>query len=54
MFFRDVIEAVSINRKRENEKTQLLSKHCKTVIFPNRLHETVDKWIKYQAKYSNN
>lgn len=44
-------EAVERNRKRENEETNKIEKHCKIVILPDRLHETIDRRVKYRARY---
>lgn len=49
-FYRDLLEAVELNRKRENTKTEQLTKHCKTILLPDRLHEAVDRRVKYVAK----
>lgn len=49
--FRDLVEAVELNRKRENHKTEQLTKHCKTILLPDRLHEAVDRRVKYVAKW---
>lgn len=47
---RDLSEAVELNRKRENQKTKQLTKHCKTILLPDRLHEAVDRRVKYMEK----
>lgn len=43
-------EAVERNRKQENEKTNKIEQHCKVVILPDRLHEAIDRRVKFKAK----
>ncbi|CRK96631.1 CLUMA_CG009990, isoform A [Clunio marinus] len=48
---RDLWEAVELNRNRENQKTEQVTKHCKTILMPDRLYEAVDRRVKYVAKH---
>lgn len=43
-------EAVERNRNEENRRNGKTSRHCKTVILPDRLLEAVDKRVKFYAK----
>lgn len=43
-------EAVERNRKQENDETAKIEKYCKIVILPDRLHEAVDRRVKFQAR----
>jgi hypothetical protein len=49
-FHRDLYEAVELNRMKEDQKTKGVSKHCKTILLPDRLAEAVDRRVKYVAK----
>lgn len=43
-------EAVEQNRRHENEETHKIEQHCKIVILPDRLHEVIDRRVKYRAR----
>lgn len=43
-------EAVERNRRQENEETNKIEEHCKIVILPDRLHEVIDRRVKYRAR----
>lgn len=43
-------EAVERNRKQENEKTLKIEHHCNAVLLPNRLHEILDRSVKFKAR----
>uniref|UniRef100_A0AAG5DIW0 Mab-21-like HhH/H2TH-like domain-containing protein n=1 Tax=Anopheles atroparvus TaxID=41427 RepID=A0AAG5DIW0_ANOAO len=53
-FEREMWEAVERNRNEENRRNGKTSRHCKTVILPNRLLEAVDKRVKFYAKHGPN
>ncbi|XP_065090440.1 uncharacterized protein LOC135711503 isoform X2 [Ochlerotatus camptorhynchus] len=48
---RDMWDAVERNRREENERSGNISRHCKTVILPDRLQDAVDQRVKFQAKH---
>lgn len=48
--FREMWEAVERNRRQENEETNKIEQHCKIVILPDRLHEVIDRRVKYRAR----
>ncbi|XP_053678894.1 uncharacterized protein LOC128729252 [Anopheles nili] len=50
-FEREMWEAVERNRNEENRRNGKTSRHCKTVILPDRLLEAVDKRVKFYAKH---
>ncbi|XP_058063652.1 uncharacterized protein LOC131213596 isoform X2 [Anopheles bellator] len=50
-FEREMWEAVERNRAEENRRNGRTSRHCKTVILPDRLLEAVDKRVKFYAKH---
>jgi hypothetical protein len=45
-----MIEAVDRNSKNEKEETQKISHHSKTVVLPDRIHEAIDRKVKYQPR----
>lgn len=49
-FFRDLWEAIELNLRREKQKSENLTRHCKSVLLPDRLAEAVDRRVKYVAK----
>lgn len=49
-FYRDLLEAVELNRKRETQKSECLKIHCKNVLLPDRLYEAVDRRVKIVPK----
>ncbi|XP_040173607.1 uncharacterized protein LOC120906177 isoform X1 [Anopheles arabiensis] len=53
-FEREMWEAVERNRNEENRRNGKTSRHCKTVILPDRLLEAVDKRVKFYAKHGPN
>uniref|UniRef100_A0A182RM72 Mab-21 domain-containing protein n=1 Tax=Anopheles funestus TaxID=62324 RepID=A0A182RM72_ANOFN len=50
-FEREMWEAVERNRNEENRRNGKTSRHCKTVILPDRLLEAVDMRVKFYAKH---
>nr|XP_019564859.2 uncharacterized protein LOC109432963 [Aedes albopictus] len=48
---RDMWDAVERNRREENDRNGKISRHCKTVILPDRLEEAVDQRVKFLAKH---
>ncbi|KAL7027030.1 hypothetical protein ACKWTF_005266 [Chironomus riparius] len=50
-FERDLWEAIELNSRKENQKTKCLTKHCKTVMLPDRLAEAIDRRVKYVEKH---
>ncbi|XP_052901203.1 uncharacterized protein LOC128307416 [Anopheles moucheti] len=50
-FEREMWEAVERNRTEENRRNGKTSRHCKTVILPDRLLEAVDTRVKFYAKH---
>ncbi|EAT38646.1 AAEL009477-PB [Aedes aegypti] len=48
---RDMWDAVERNRREENDRNGKISRHCKTVILPDRLQEAVDQRVKFLAKH---
>uniref|UniRef100_A0A182P0V4 Mab-21-like HhH/H2TH-like domain-containing protein n=1 Tax=Anopheles epiroticus TaxID=199890 RepID=A0A182P0V4_9DIPT len=53
-FEREMWEAVERNRNEENRRNGKTSRHCKTVILPDRLLEAVDRRVKFYAKHGPN
>lgn len=47
---RDMWDAVERNRREENDRNGKISRHCKTVVLPDRLEEAVDQRVKFLAK----
>jgi hypothetical protein len=45
-----MIEAVDRNRKRENEETTKIAQHSKNVVLPDRIHEAIDRRVKFQPR----
>ncbi|XP_062542834.1 uncharacterized protein LOC134210660 isoform X2 [Armigeres subalbatus] len=50
-FERDMWDAVERNRREENNRNGNISRHCKTVILPDRLQDAVDQRVKFLAKH---
>uniref|UniRef100_A0A182N1E8 Mab-21 domain-containing protein n=1 Tax=Anopheles dirus TaxID=7168 RepID=A0A182N1E8_9DIPT len=50
-FEREMWEAVERNRNEENRRNGKTSRHCKTVILPDRLLEAVDQRVKFYARH---
>ncbi|XP_035894022.1 uncharacterized protein LOC118504069 isoform X2 [Anopheles stephensi] len=50
-FEREMWETVERNRNEENRRNGKTSRHCKTVILPDRLLEAVDMRVKFYAKH---
>lgn len=49
-FYRDLHEAAELNLRKEKQKSEKLTRHCKTILLPDRLAEAVDRRVKYVAK----
>ncbi|XP_055523347.1 uncharacterized protein LOC129717464 [Wyeomyia smithii] len=48
---REMWDAIERNRQEENDHNGRISRHCKTVILPDRLQSAVDQRIKFQPKH---
>ncbi|KAJ6638876.1 Protein mab-21-like 2 [Pseudolycoriella hygida] len=44
-------EAFERNRQKENEETNKIARHCKSVLLSDRLHEAVDRRVRFRASY---
>lgn len=47
---RESWEADKRIRQKENEETNKIARHCKSVLLPDRLHEAVDRRVRFRAR----